>query len=85
MEFPQWFSGLRTPIGIYEEVISLPGLAQWVKGFGIAVNCGVGLRGGSGPVLLWLWYRPATAALILPQPGNLHIPAGAAQKKKKKN
>ena len=28
------------------------------------MSCGVGLRCGSDPVLLWLWRRPAAIALI---------------------
>ena len=30
------------------------------------MSCGVGLRGGSDPVLLWLWTRLAAIALIQP-------------------
>ena len=30
------------------------------------MSCGVGRRCGSDPVLLWLWRRPAAAALIRP-------------------
>ena len=30
------------------------------------MSCGVGCRCGSDPVLLWLWRRPAAAALIGP-------------------
>ena len=41
------------------------GLAQWVKGSGVAVSC-VGRRLGLDLVLLWLWLRPAAAALIQP-------------------
>ena len=33
---------------------------------GIYLNCGVGLRLGSDPALLWLWCRPATIAPIGP-------------------
>ena len=33
---------------------------------GIAVSCGVGLRRGSDPTLLWLWCRLAAVALIRP-------------------
>ena len=35
-----------------------------MKGSGVAVSCGVGCRLGSDPALLWLWRRPAVAALI---------------------
>ena len=34
------------------------------EGSDVAANCGVGHGCGSGPVLLWLWYRPAAAAPI---------------------
>ena len=39
MEFPVWFSGLRILYSVYEDVGSIPGLAQWVKdpGFSQAV------------------------------------------------
>ena len=49
----------------------------WARGFnpwprsvgqgpGAAMNCGVGHRCGSDLALLWLWGRPAPAALIPP-------------------
>ena len=46
----------------------IPGLAQGVK----------------DPVLMWLWCRLAAVAPIQPQPGNFHVPAGAAVKEKQK-
>ena len=45
----------------HEVAGSIPGLAQWVKGSGIAVSFGVC---GLDPELLWLCYRPAAAAPI---------------------
>ena len=51
----------------------LSGLAQWVKGSGVAVGCSVGHRHGSDPVLLWLWRRPAATAPVGPHPENLHM------------
>ena len=42
---------------IHEDVASIPGLAQWVRGSGVAVSCSVGSKGSSNLVLLWLWCR----------------------------
>ena len=46
---------------ILEDVGSIPGLAQWVKDTVFQSVVYVG-RHGLDPV--WLWYRPAAAALI---------------------
>ena len=61
-----------------------------VKGLSIAMNCGVGRRHSSDPVLPWLWHRPAATALIRPLAWEPPYAVGAAlekakrQKKKKK-
>ena len=47
-----------------EDVGSIPGLTQWVKGSGIVKSYGVRLRLGLDPALLWC--RLAAAALIPP-------------------
>jgi len=49
---------------IHEEVGSIPGLSQWVKGSGIAMSCGIVHRHGLDLALQWLWHRLAAAALI---------------------
>ena len=72
---------------IHEDAGLTPGLAQWVKGFSIAMSCGVDRRCSSDLELLWLWCRPAVAASIRPLAQELPYAAGSApkgQKKKKK-
>ena len=53
------------------------------------MSCGVGLRHGSDPALLWLWRRPEATAPIQPLAWEPPYDAGAAlkrqKKKKKKN
>ena len=48
------------------------------------MNCGVGQGQGSDQVLLWLWQRPAAAALIQPLAWKLPYAASVALIKKKK-
>ena len=47
------------------------------------MSCGVGYRRGSGPTLLWLWCRPAAAALIQPLAQEFPYATGAALKRQK--
>ena len=68
---------------IHEDAGWIPGLAQWVKGSGIAVSCGVDCRHDLDPVLLWLWYRPAPTALIQPLAWEPLYALGAALKRQK--
>ena len=74
---------VTVPTSILEDVGSIPGLTQWVKGSGIAASCSVGQRCGSDLALLWLWYSPAAVAPIQPLAWELPCAASAAQKEKK--
>ena len=53
---------------------------------GVAMSCGIGCRGSSDPVLLWLWCRLAATAPIQPIAWELAYATGVALKRlKKKN
>ena len=67
---------------IHDRFSSWPCSAGWESG--IAVSCGVGGRGSSDPELLWLWYRPAAAALIWPLAWEPPYAKGATLKKAEK-
>ena len=62
---------------------SIPGLAQWVKGSGDAMSCGVGHRHSSNLALLWLWHKPAATAPIRPLAWEPPYAAGVALKGQK--
>ena len=47
------------------------------------MSCGVGRRRGSEPAWVWLWWRPAAAALIRPLAWELPYAAGAALRRPK--
>ena len=86
---PNWRShygsAVMNPTSIHEDSGLIPSLSQWVKGSGIAMNCGVGHRGSPDLTLLWLWCRPAAAALIQPLAWELPYAASVALKKQKTN
>ena len=69
------------PTSIHEDSSLIPGLTRWVKDLALAVSCGVGHRPGSDLELLWMWYRPAAAAVIQPLAWQLLYASGAALKR----
>ena len=54
------------------------------EGSSIDVSCGVGHRRGLDLMLLWLWHRLATAAVICPLAYELPHAVDAALKRPKK-
>ena len=62
---------------------SILSLARWVKDqtLPVAMSCGVGPRGSSGLMLLWLWPKPAATAGIGSLAWEPPYAAGAALKR----
>ena len=69
---------VKNPTSIHEEVDSIPGLAQWIKGSGIGHRCSL------DPAWLWLWCGPTAAAPIRPLAWELPYAAGEGLKRKNK-
>ena len=69
---------------IHEDSGSIPALDQWVKESSVALNCGIGHKRGSDPVLLWLWHRQVATVPIPTLAWELAYAAGVAPKRKKK-
>ena len=82
-EFLSWLS-ITNPIRNHEDAVSIPSLYSVGLGSSVAVSFGIGRPRGWNLVLLWLWHRPATAAVIQPLAWELPCTAGAALKTKTK-
>ena len=75
---------VRSLTSMHEDVSSILGLAQWVKGSGAAMSCSVGQRCGLDPELLLLWYSPGRCSSNSTLAWELPYAAGAALKSKNK-
>ena len=78
-----WGSAVMNLTSVHEDMGLIPGPAQWLKESGVTMSCGVSCRHSWDLVLLWLWCRLATAALIWPLAWELPYALGAALKKQK--
>ena len=77
----QWVKNMTS---IQEDMGSIPGLTQWVKGSNGAARCIEVRRCGLDLALLWLWRRPAAVALIRPLAWGTSICCKRGPKKQNK-
>ena len=71
---------VKNPQSVREDVDAIPGPAQWVKDLALP-HAG---RRSSDLAWLWLWLRPAAAAMIQRLAWELPCAKGAVGSKKKK-
>ena len=64
VQLPVVAQQVKNPSSIHEDAGSIPGLAQRVKGCGVALSYSVGCRLGSELTLLWLCCRLAAATPV---------------------
>ena len=79
--------GRRVPVMAQQKWIWLVSVRMWVRSLGLAQwvkHPGINSIYGSNPMLLWLWSRPAAAALIRPLPWEPPYATGSALKTKRK-
>ena len=79
-----WFSRIRTQHSVSEDAGSIPSLTQWFKNLALLQAVAIGRRCRSDLALLWLWCKPAAAALIQPLEWELPYTTGLAIKRKKR-
>ena len=86
----QKYTVLGVPTEVQQKQIPLVSTRMQVQslallsGSGVAMSCGVGHKHSSDPTFLWLWRRPAAAALNRLLAWELPYVTGEALKRKKK-
>ena len=83
LEFPLWYSRLRTWCSLCEDVGLIPSLTQWVKDPVLPQSMAWVTDVAQIQCHCTVWYRPAAAALIRPLAWELLYTVGVALKRKK--
>ena len=74
---------VKNPTSIHVDARLIPGLTQWIKGYGITKSCNRGQRCSWDLELLWLWCRLVATAPIRPLAWETPYAMGAALKRQK--